>query len=953
MCTIFTEDDRQSQIQRIRTLILEKRRQGASDPSRLNLHTFYDALLTEMADHFLQPWKAGFALVAMGGYGRAEMWPYSDLDMIFLLPDDAPPAMFDAISSVLHLLWDSKVEASYSVRTVKECRQEAEKDLAVLTSLQDIRLVWGSEETFRRLVDEREALVDAIDPLDLYLMIEDGIRVSCDQFRTIYLLEPHLKEGPGSLRYVQLVTWLARMLFGAENLDDLTMIGVCDDFSVQEAKRAIAFMSNLRARLHYLAGRADDRLSFDAQTKLAAEIGFADTPEQHSVVRFMRDYYRHAATIDFFGRRVLARARLFLRPEVSPEIKRLKINDTFYIGAGGLNLYEPDTLYRHPSGLLVGFLVISQTNCELDIRLIDLIRSCLDLVDDAFLNDPQNNWVFLKIFGTRGTVGKTSRAMMKTGFLERFIREFARIRFLPTYDAYHHYTVDQHTIMVLENLDAFVRPGVNEREALVNTVCVRLENPLVLYLAALFHDMGKGSGAGHEVRGEILARPVLERLGLPAKDVEDVCFLIRNHLAIPHLAFKKDMHDHELIGRFAETVATKRRLDMLFVLTHADLQAVRPADVSPWRRMLLEEVYYRTVDAMESQSAGGEDLEEWTQQIRSLIPGLVPARYRDSHLARFIEGTPSRYLLDFYPGIIAEHYVFIREHLEQNGLQCLQAGDVIVRRTDHEAPGYSAVTLIARDRPGLFFRFSGAFSANGINILSAWTHSIGRVGAATSDRVGLARSGDGSRRMSAAGDPCGIGAARLPDQTAQEGGSSGPEQCVDLSAMGEDLAVSTFHVNDVLGGVPDDPDRWDRFLATVTKVIAGELDIDEVMTKRRKGVGFSPRKFVRNIPLRVEIDNVASDRATIVEIYAQDRPGLLYDIGRCICALGLYITVTKITTERDQAADIFYVVDLDGHKIVDFAQLDRIRAVLLDHLTKMEDYILGKEREAPALALGA
>ena len=815
------------------------------------------------------------------------MSPYSDIDLIFLLPDDPRDGIFEAITTMLHMVWDSKVETGYSVRTVKECREEAEKDLAVLTSLLDIRLIWGSQETFQRLVEERETLVDEKDPLDLYLLVEDGIRLSCEQNRTIYLLEPHLKEGPGSLRYVQLIAWLSQMLFGTAGLADLVLIGVCDEKSVTEARQAVAFVAELRTRLHYMTARGEDRLSFDIQARMAAHLGYTDTPRQPGVVRFMRDYYRHAATLDFFGRRVLAWARLYLRPGVVPDVKRLKINDSFYIGAGGINRFDTDHFCDTPLELLEAFRMIAKTDCELDIRLVDLIGSRLDLVDDAFINDPRANSIFVEIFGLKGTVGKAVRAMMKTGFLERFIREFGRIRCLPTYDAYHHYTVDQHTILVLEGLDYFSRPDVDEKDGLLKTILSRLENPAVLYLAALFHDMGKGSGAGHEVRGEVIARPVLERLGLPSRDVEDVCFLIRNHLAIPHLAFRKDIHDHGLIGRFAETMATKRRLDLLYLLTHADLGAVGPVDMGPWRRLLLEEVYYRTIDALRSESAGGEDLEEWLQELRWLIPRLVLEQYRDVHLDRFIKGTTPRYLLDFYPGVIAEHYVVIREHLDKTGLDSLQPTEVVVRRTDHAEPGYTAVTLIASDRPGLFFRFAGALSANGINILSAWTHSIG-----------------------------------------------------------DNVVVATFHCNDVLGGALADGERWERFNVTVTKVISGELDIGEVMEKRRQANEWSPRKFVRTYPLRVEIDNAASDRATIVEVYAQDRPGLLYDIGRWISTLKLNILLTKITTERDQAADIFYVMDQEGNKIVDFNRLDEIKDVLTDQLAKIEDEILRREAEA-------
>ena len=351
-----------------------------------------------------------------------------------------------------------------------------------------------------------------------------------------------------------MIAWLSQMLFGTNSLSDLAVIGVCDEKSVLEAARGSrAFVAELRTRLHYMTARAEDRLSFDMQARMAAHLGYADSPQQPGVVRFMRDYYRHAATLDFFGRRVLARARLYLRPGIIPDVKRLKINDDYYIGAGGINRSSPveaggsstDLYQGHPlgaksvrnplqagvgatrsmngtpdrspghaadaptgwntpsRGLLEAFQMIATTNCELDIRLVDLIRSSLHLVDEAFRNDPEVCHTFVEVFGAKGKVGKAARAMMKTGFLEKFIPEFGKIRFLPNYDSYHHYTVDQHTILVLEGLDYFSRAAVDDKDGLLGTIMSRLENPrgpATWPLCSMI--WARGTGAGHELRGE-------------------------------------------------------------------------------------------------------------------------------------------------------------------------------------------------------------------------------------------------------------------------------------------------------------------------------------------------------------------------------------------------------------------------------------------------------------------
>ncbi len=886
---IFATHERSAQVTRIKDVITEYRNLGQSDPSRFQMHPVYDDILSQLADHFLGNWKDQMALVGLGGYGRQEMSPYSDIDLLFLRPENAPEGVYRGIRNMLYLLWDARIELGHSVRTVEECLHEAVKDLAVLTSLLDTRLLWGNENLYRELVIQREPLVQAIDPLDLYLRVEAEIRKSSDKFgHTIYLLEPHLKEGPGSLRYIQLIGWLIRLIFGLSSLDDLPIAGISRPNTLLEVKKAREFLAEVRTRIHFLSGRRDDRLKFDIQPILAEQMGFKKTTGQLEVEAFMREYYRHAATLDFFGRRVLARARLFLRPKVANEfeVRKLKLNDEFYVGAGGIYSYHPDDFGTDWKEMLLTFNKVAQTGCDLDIRLVDMVRSRLDYIRGNPLCEPAATKLFLDIFRYKGSVAKALSSMMKTGILERCITEFSRVRFLPRHDLYHQYTVDLHTVKVLEQIDAIARPDDNREDTLLITILSSLENSEVLYLAGLFHDMGKGQGSGHEIKGEAIARSVLNKLGLPAEHMDEVCFLIRNHLAMSHLAFKKDLHDPDLVGRFAETIMSKRRLDMLLLLTCADLRAVGPSAFNSWRHLLLEELYYRTLDVIQGEGLDGEDLNAWIRQIKSTIWELVPIEHRGQELQEYLDSAQSRYFLDFYPEVIAEHFTDIRNHLLRKKEKSLDLGDVIAKKVDHSGPAYSSITLITLDRAGLFFRIAGTLSSNRINILSAWTHSIG------------------------------------------------------------DLAVGTFHVNDIPEGPLDDPQRWERFRADFERVLRGEADVDQLVAARRTSPGPFQSTLLPRLPVKVEIDNAASDRATIVEVYAHDRPGLLYDISHKLSALELDIILTKITTEVDQVADIFYVQDKDGNKIIDFDRLDEIRTALYDHLIAMEDEHFSFQKQA-------
>ncbi|MEW6530104.1 MAG: [protein-PII] uridylyltransferase [Thermodesulfobacteriota bacterium] len=881
---IFADHDRPAQIQRIRDGIEEFRARSAPDPEHFLMHPVYDALLGQLADHYLGHWKDLLAVVGLGGYGRQEMSPYSDIDLLFLRVEDAPEGIYRGIREILYLLWDAKVEMGHSVRTVDECELEADKDLAVLTSLMDARLIWGDENIFRELLIQRERLIKERHPLDLYLRIESEIRRSCDKFGdTVYLLQPNVKEGPGSLRYMQLIAWLSRIVFGTSSLDELPYLGVCSRKAVQEVNEGLAFLSGVRARLHFLAGRRDDLLTFEAQFALVEQMGFNTTAERRGVENFMREYYRHVSTMDFFGRDVRARARLFLRPAVVKDVKRLKLDNWYYIGAGGVNRYELDSMDADPRDMLNAFRRIAETGCDLDIRVADKIRTLLPSLDNSWMADPQVNTMFLDILRSAGAISKALNAMMKVGFLERFIVEFERVRFLRQHDLYHQYTVDLHTIAVLENLDSFGSSRGDPEDVLLRTIFQKLEKKELLYLAGLFHDVGKGRGAGHELVGEEIARPVLERLGISQEDMDEVCFLIRNHLAMTQIALGKDLHDEALLSRFAETVIQKRRLDMLLILTHADLRAVGPTAFNSWRRHLLEELYFRTLAIIEGEP-GGEDLGEWLKEVKALIRDFVPEDFKGPELDQYLAGASSRYLLDFYPSTIVDHFVAMRRHLIQHKRASLSPEDIIMEKTDHPKPGYSAVTIIIQDRPGLFYKIAGTLAANRINILSAWSHSI---------------------------EP--------------------------------DTAVATFHVNDIPEGALDDPDRWDHFREDMVRVVRGELNVDELVAVRRSVGKLLGTPFKIRFPVRVEIDNAASDRATIVEVQADDRPGLLYDICRKLFSLGLYIVLTKITTEANRAKDVFYVVDENHKKVVDFERLDTIKNSLRDHLTEIEKSLLSNE----------
>jgi [protein-PII] uridylyltransferase len=739
--------------------------------------------------------EAALALAAVGGFGRAELFPHSDVDLLFLVESENQiPPLKDGLSTFLRTLWDAGLRPSHAVHTVTYCASEHEDNLELTISLLDRRYLAGDSKMFAWLDDRFRAFL-AKRGRALATRLCDLTRTRRAKFQdTIYHLEPNLKDAPGGLRDLQTVRWLST----------LTTHASPDDLSP-----ALDFLSDLRIRLHRLAGRDQNLLSFDVQETLS------DHPAD-----LMRDYYRHARSVDRALRRALD----------ASAAKDHNLLDRFQDWRSRLSTTEYTVLrdrlwLRAPAQLQKGLQLF-----EFAARhRLQLAPDTVDRLTGVFPETTWGDWRHL-LREPHASIGL--RAMQQAGTLPAVIPEWRHIECLVVRDFYHRYTVDEHTLVAIESLS----PISDTRFA---DLWAEIEDPAVVRFALLMHDIGKGSGGSH-VEGSIrIARVVLDRFHAPEPDRAAIEFLIDRHLDLYTVMTSRDLFDEATAKLLAERVGTVERLKQLTLLTYADLSAVNPQAMTPWR---LEQLWqsYLLAYAELTRSL-------YTERIHAVSTGPTDR-------AAFLEGLPVRYLRTHLESEIEGHLCLARQ---------LETGPVAIEIT-HDR-GIHRLTLLARDRPGLFSAAAGAISSFGLSIVKAEAFSNARG-----------------------------------------------------------IVVDTFTFSDPHRTLELNPSETDRLRGIVRRAVEGKQDISQLLRGRPRPL--LPSRSARLKP-RVSLNNSGSETATLIEIVAEDRPGLLYDMTRTLSAAGCNIEVVLIDTEAHKAVDVFYVT-ADGRK-VDETLAARLKSELL------------------------
>ncbi|WP_265569732.1 [protein-PII] uridylyltransferase [Sphingomicrobium nitratireducens] len=660
------------------------------------------------------------AIAGVGGTGRGEMAPFSDLDLLLIVPETRAPWCDEAIEALLYLLWDLQLKVGHAVRTPSEIVALSTEDMAIRTATLEARYIWGDEALYEGAIARFRAEVvtgSASEFVAAKMEERDARHARMGDSR--YLVEPNVKDGKGGLRDLHTLYWIGKYLFGVERPADLVAKGLFDAREFRRFERAERFLWSVRCHLHLVAGRAEDRLGFDHQKAIAEAMNYADRPGKSAVERFMQFYFLNAKAVGDLTGVFLAQldeqlgksGRRFALPTVRRRPRRL---DGFALDRGRLTIPKKDWLRRDPVRLVEMFRVAQREGLEIhpdamraaarDARRVDEVR-----------DDPRANALFVELLTGRDDTDTVLRWMNESGVFGRFVPDFGRVVAQMQFDMYHHYTVDEHTIRALGLTAAIDRGEMTEDHPLASALIKQLASRRTLYVAVLLHDIAKGRGGDHSELGADIARELGPRFGLDEGEVETVAWLVLHHLLMSRTAFKRDLADPTTIEDFVKEVQSPERLRLLLILTVVDIRAVGPGTWTDWKRRLLRTLY----EAAEERLRLGHKQHGRAELVAAKKERLVGSLHWQARAA----AAHARRLPDSY---------WLAEPLDwqlANARQVAEAearigesGPSIVITTDKDS-GATRVSVFADDRPGLFYRVCTGLALAGASIIDARIHT--------------------------------------------------------------------------------------------------------------------------------------------------------------------------------------------------------------------------------------
>ncbi len=657
--------------------------------------------------------KEQLTLVAIGGYGRGELNPNSDIDLMFLYGGKNSQRIEDLAQKLLYFLWDMRLDVGYSVRTINDCVEMANADSTVKTALLDARYLIGSRllyKDFSRVIPS-QIMARGSDAF-IREKMEDLEKRRQKYGSSVYILEPNLKEGEGGLRDLHTALWIAKAKYKVNDPRELIMKGVLAEEELAAYYQALAYLWRIRNELHFQAGRKNDQLTFEAQTRLAVFLGYQDNGKVLAVEEFMRDYYLHATKVEHFSSLLITRCATRGEPSfrILGYFTRRPVGEGFYVVRGELTIPEEQVIEEDPARLMKIFEYAQKHGVELNIKVKGLIRQNLQLVNDRFRRSKEVNQSFFNILRSEKGAVETLILMHHLQFLNHFIPEFERIYCKVQHDLYHIYTVDTHSLFALEEIVKLLKGAHAKDLPLLSRIAREVDKRELLLLAVLFHDIGKGQGGGHADRGADLMPTIARRMGLSREDGERLEFLVRNHLLFAHIAQRRDLHDEKMIIQFARQMGESENLKMLYLLTYADIKAVGPDAWTEWKALLLQELYEKAFEVLDRGDFRLEARSERVKNVKRKVQELLADEYPPASIRDELKAMTTRHLLSNAPPVIAEH---IRVLISLGEETC-------VMKVSHEPEkGYSNFTICTLDVPGLFSMITGVMAASGMNILGA------------------------------------------------------------------------------------------------------------------------------------------------------------------------------------------------------------------------------------------
>ncbi len=795
------------------------------------------------------------AILAQGGYGRGELNPHSDLDLLVLHPGRVGPFVETVTETILYALWDARMGVGHAVRSIRDCVRLMDDDFKIRTALLDLRPLVGDQELS---TEGRRVLAQEIGTRGVPRFLREKLAESEARNAafgdSVYLLEPEVKEGAGGLRDLHTALWISKVKFKVSGFAELPGKGIITPGDLEEILAARDFLLRVRTSMHLLAAGHQDRLTFDLQDAVADDLGYRVDLEKNlsATDLLLRDYYLMASVVGRLSRAVIARA---VEPSRSYRIiGRLRsrtIRPGVRIESGELQLIDSGSLAEDPLEILRIFSDCQRHGVRLASALEEKVRESASGIGDVQRAEGELNGLFLDILRYPRRVWVTLAEMHRLGVLSRILPEWEHLRCLVLRDVFHVYTVDQHSLRLIREFES-LRDGEHSIELpLLTQVAREVERPELLCLAMMLHDVGKGLGGGHSEKGAEMARHIGERLGFDPDGLAELQFLVREHLTLAHLAEHRDFQDEKLAIELARLVGGPEALRRLFLLTYADMRATGPKMWSAWKDMLLGEAYVRVQEVFqrgfEPEDRAGR-IQRLGERLRERLSRPAPGAVGGVGLRQmeeFIAAMPPAYVLAASDDdLIAD--AELMQRAQRDGLATR-----IVHQPERE---HSTFTVVTSDRPGLFATLTGVIAACGMNVLSA--------------RI-----------------------------TTSQG----------------DWAVDTFRISLPGGGKAPDEDRWQRLFDLTEAVLSSRRSLADVLPRTR-GPSVLDRRPARAAVTDVLLDEASSDEFLVVEVYAPDQVGLLHRIADALFKLGLEIHQAKISTTINQVLDVFYVTETSGRK---------------------------------------
>ena len=814
------------------------------------------------------------ALVAIGGYGRGELNPCSDIDIMFLhggdLVNNGKPTPYLAaiIDGILYPLWDLGLKLGPTVRSIDDCVRVANSDMQSKTSLIEARLVAGDQELFERMQSVVLAkCVRGYEKEYIPARIRDQDARRAKFGNSPFMQEPNIKSGCGGLRDYQNLLWMAFFKYRVRSLAELRAQGQISATEQKQLETAYDFLLWVRNQLHYQVNRAGDVLQKSLQPSIASNLGYSDRSPSKRVERFMRDVYKHLRDIYLITRTVETRLALL------PETKRLSSLrallrtgrrrvvqpqfEGFTFIDGEVHAGYPHVFRDQPRRLMRVFLYAQQRGLRLHPDLVQLIRHHLTLVNRYFLRDARVHETFLEILNQRGSVAPSLRAMHEVDFLGRYLPEFRKLTCLVQHEFYHQYTADEHTLVCIEKLDG-IWAAKDPHVIRYTEMFQRVERPFVLYLALLLHDAGKAYQTGdHAEVGGRLATTVAKRLGLDGATVHALRLIIENHLTMIQISQRRDMDDPAVIRNFAALVQSPANLVMLTLHTLADSQGTSSELWNGFKDSLLLTLYRKTMDVLEGGSEVVRAEERQRQLLFEEVRGVLPPTFEEDEIRAHFDHLPPRYFLIHSAKHIAEDIAVAHLFMHLQLAEEDKALQPVVKWNDEADRGYTAVQICTWDRTGLFSKITGCLTAAGLNILSA-----------------------------------------------------------QIFTRTDGMILDTFFVTDAKTGSLAKKDERAKFEDLLQRALTGHVNLAGLIAHQPTVAPAYQSVEGERIPTVIRLENTSSDFYTLLEIETEDRVGLLYMISQTLSELHLDIAIAKISTEKGAALDTFYLTQDDNRKVL-------------------------------------